>query len=106
MSRETQREWVRTKDNGFEKRGPVGCFMSPDGKFRSDRGVAGPLRLGTEPKVGPSGALLDGTSDWGMDRVTPRDFDPMGTSMNRTANPEKTRLISKEVRRYGKGGKD
>jgi hypothetical protein len=39
-------------------------------------------------------------SDFGMDRVTPRGFDPLGTSDTRAPAQEASTLISKEVRRY------
>jgi hypothetical protein len=39
-------------------------------------------------------------SDFGMDRVSPRGFDPLGTSDTRAPTQEASTLISKEVRRY------
>jgi hypothetical protein len=51
--------------------------------------------------VGPKGALRgSNTSDFGMDRVSPRGFDPIGTSDARAPAQESSTLISKEVRRY------
>jgi hypothetical protein len=65
------------------------------------------LRLGTAPGVGPRGALRGGNnSDFGMDRVTPRGFDPLGTSDTRAPPQEASTLISKETRRgYGRRDK-
>jgi hypothetical protein len=56
--------------------------------------------MGTSSGVGPRGALFrDGFgSDFGMDRITPRGFDPEGTSLARSGTQESSGLISKEVR--------
>lgn len=91
MSQENQRPWIPAK------REPVGFFQTPDVAQRSDRSLAGPLRMGTAPGVGPSGAGTTGSSDFETDRVTPRDFDPMGTTRDRFASIPSAR-ISKEVR--------
>lgn len=80
------------------KRERVADFLTPDGFFRSSRSLAGPLRLGTEPRVGPSGAPAERTSDFEMDRVRPRDFDPMGTSRQRTGTIPSD-LIARQRRR-------
>jgi hypothetical protein len=81
------------------KRERTGDFLTPDGFLRSGRPVAGPLRLGTEPRVGPRGLLQDGTvSDFGMDRVSPRGFDPMGTSDTRAPPQEGSNLLSRQIR--------
>ena len=83
-----QREWPRGRTNGTERRGPTGFYNAPDGVLRSDRSLAGPLRTGTSADVGPrargpvSGDVSN-RSDFGMDRISPRDFDPMGTPRNR-----------------------
>ena len=97
--RRRQSEWP------VEKRTPVGHFQTADTVLRSDRSVAGPLRLGTEPRVGPAGLPDSGGSDFGMDRVSPRDFDPMGTSTTRAPGREPSTLVSREVRagRVGRG---
>jgi hypothetical protein len=104
MSRESQSPWPRPQQTGSQgyRAEPNACFLSPDGKARSDRSLAGPLRLGTEPRVGPRGALRNGSSDMGVDRVSPRGFDPLGTSDSRAPPQEASTLISKEVRRYNK----
>lgn len=95
MTKETQREWFPAK------REPVGFFQTADVALKSDRSLAGPLRMGTAPGVGPSGAQLGGNSDFEVDRTTPRDFDPFGTTRNRFGEIPSAR-ISKEVR--GQGG--
>ena len=85
----SQREYPRGRPNGSEKRSPTGCFLTADGFLRSDRSLSGPLRTGTSADVGPRAqgvraGDVSRTSDFGMDRVTPRDFDPMGTSRRRS----------------------
>lgn len=81
------------------KRERIGDFLTPDGYLRSERPLAGPLRLGTEPRVGPRGLLRDGTaSDFEMDRITPRGFDPMGTSDTRAPPQEGSSLLSRQIR--------
>jgi hypothetical protein len=87
MARQT--EWPRGKDNGGARGDPDGRFLTADGFLKSGRSLAGPLRTGTEPRVGPRArgpAETDqsAVSDFGMDRVSPRDFDPMGTSRRRS----------------------
>ena len=99
MSKENQREWPRGRDDGSEKRSPTAFFATPDDYPRSGRSVAGPLRMGTEPRVGPKGALRNGSSDMGMDRITPREMDPMGTSVTRAPQVrEPSSLVSRELR--------
>jgi hypothetical protein len=93
MAERKQGEWPAVK------RQPVADYLTPNGFLRSGRPLAGPLRLGTEPRVGPKGLLPDGTaSDFGMDRVTPRGFDPMGTSNTRAPAQEGSTLLSRSVR--------
>lgn len=97
MSRENQKEWLPAK------REPLGCFMVPDGKLRSDRVLVGALRLGTSPGIGPSGPTLDGRSDFRTDRLSPRGCDPLGTAIERyTGSQPAAKFISKEVRQYKK----
>jgi hypothetical protein len=89
-----QGEWPRVRNN------PTGYFQHPDGILKSTRSLAGPLRLGTEDRVGPKGFLRDGNaSDFGMDRVSKRGFDPMGTSDSRDNAQEASSLLSRESRR-------
>lgn len=81
------------------KRERIADFLTPDGFLRSERSVAGPLRMGTEPRVGPKGLVSGGTaSDFEMDRVSPRGFDPMGTSDERAPRQESSPLLSRAVR--------
>lgn len=84
------------------KRERIGTFATPDGYAVSDRPVAGPLRLGTEPRVGPRGPLRGSASDFEMDRVSPRGFDPMGTSDARGPAQEASYLLSREIRGRGR----
>lgn len=84
---------------------PPAITASPDANLRSNRALAGPLRLGTSPGVGPSGAP-DATgldSDFGVDRVSPRDFDVLGTSDARTAVFPESELIARAGRRRRRG---
>lgn len=104
MTKETQSPWPRMKPSGEGPRAPNACYLHPDGKLRSDRGLAGPLRLGTEPRIGPKGAPDPGGSDFGMDYISPRRFDPMGTHDVRAPVREASELISREVRKYGGRG--
>jgi len=98
MARENQREWPMTQANGMERNAPTAIFTHPNGYLKSGRSLAGPLRMGTSRGVGPSGPLLDGASDMGVDRVSPRRFDPIGNSLNRAGEREKSPLISRELR--------
>ena len=84
----TRREWPRTRTDGTERGGPTAFFQTPDGFLKSGRSLAGPLRTGTSADVGPRarGAVAgdySNRSDFGMDRIAPRDFDPMGTCRSR-----------------------
>jgi hypothetical protein len=80
---------------------PPACTLTPNGYLKSDRPLVGPLRMGTAPGVGPRNRLDDGTinSDFGTDRVSPRGFDPAGTSSTRGPAQEKSTRTSREVRR-------
>lgn len=95
-----QREWPRGRTtDGTSRNSPTGYFLKNEVIQRSDRSLDGPLRLGTAPGVGPRGALRNGSSDLGMDRISPRGFDPMGTSDTRAPAQEASDLLSREVRR-------
>ena len=103
MPREEQREWPRQRpSDGTERTSPRAMFVTSDGYLRIDRSVSGPLRIGTEKRVGPRGALRDGGSDFGVDRVSPRRFDPIGTHDERAPARESSELVSKETRRSRK----
>lgn len=81
------------------KRERIADFLSPDGYLRSERSLGGPLRMGTEPRVGPKGLVAGGTaSDFGMDRISKRGFDPMGTPDERSNVQESSPLLSRQVR--------
>ena len=70
--------------------------MTADGYLKSGRPLAGPLRLGTAPGVGPKGTGDNGgNSDFGVDRISPRGFDPIGTALDRYGPQE----ASERVRR-------
>lgn len=92
MSRETQRPW------NPPKREPTGYFQTADVVMRSDRSLAGPLRMGTARGAGPTGAVLGGASDFEMDRITPRKYDPIGNSHERSPEFPKSSLLSRESR--------
>lgn len=98
MTKETQAPWPRVRDTGTERRAPTAFFTTGNGYQKSERSLAGPLRLGTEPRVGPSGMLRNGSSDMGLDRISPRGFDPMGTALNRYGPQESSPLIARELR--------
>ena len=95
--------WPRMDSNtGAGRNSPNACFQTPDGMRMSERSLAGPLRMGTSPGVGPRGGAVatervEGRSDFGMDRVSPRWFDPMGTITTRSAGPG-SELVSSEIR--------
>jgi hypothetical protein len=70
----SQKEWPEVKRN------PVGRFVHPDGIWKSDQPLVGPLRLGTTPGVGPKGPAViadyqNTQSDFGTDLVA-RDRKP------------------------------
>lgn len=89
-----QGEWPTVRGN------PTGYFQHPDVILKSTRSLAGPLRMGTEPRVGPRGFVDGGSSasDYGMDRVSKRGFDPIGTSDSRDNAQEPSSLLSRESR--------
>ena len=100
----TEREWPRTRQDGTEKGGPTGFFQTADGVLKSGRSPAGPLRTGTEPRVGPraGGRSVAGEgrdSDFGMDRISPRGFDPIGTPDDRIGPQPASDLVTEKVRR-------
>ena len=76
------------------KREPIADFAVPDGYFRSSRPLTGPLRTGTEPRVGPRDREVGAVnSDFEMDRVSPRRFDPMGTQDRRAPDFPRSTLL-------------
>ncbi|MBA0087716.1 MAG: hypothetical protein HRJ53_22250 [Acidobacteria bacterium Pan2503] len=98
MTKETQAPWPRVRDTGTERRAPTAFFVTANAYQKSERSVAGPLRMGTAPGVGPTGALRNGSSDWSMDRISPRRFDPIGDSLNRAGEQQTSPLLSRELR--------
>lgn len=80
---------------------PPAITVSPDGTWNSARRFVGPLRAATEPRVGPRGAPNAETidTDVGVDRISPRTWDPMGTSDARTAVFPPSELIARVARR-------
>jgi hypothetical protein len=100
MAEEKQRGWLMRGSLGAGTNAPVPFFQAPGILERSGRSVAGPLRRGTlRENVGPRGGRPTFGSDMGMDRVTPRGFDPMGTSLERAPRQEASQLIARETRR-------
>jgi hypothetical protein len=85
-------EWPTNRD-------PAATFVTPDGYLKSGRSLAGPLRMGTAPGVGPKGAGDGGNgSDFGTDRISPRGFDPMGTDLDRTGSQEPSERVKRNGR--------
>jgi hypothetical protein len=97
-------EWPRANlETGAGRGDPTARFQTPDGILKSDRSLAGPLRMGTSPGVGPRGSAVatgrvEGGSDFGMDRVSPRPFDPMGTPDRRAPDFPESSLVSRDIR--------
>jgi hypothetical protein len=82
-----QSEWPTNRD-------PTAVFVTPDGYQKSGNSLAGPLRTGTEPRVGPRGAVAGGNrSDFGTDRIDPRGFDPIGTALDRYGPQEESERV-------------
>lgn len=86
---------------------PRAHFLTADGYLRSDRELSGSHRTGTEARVGPRSdgpneADYGRQSDFGMDRIAPRDFDPMGTPRNRFGDIPSD-LITGKLGRRGNG---
>jgi hypothetical protein len=102
MSRHIGRQgpWPRVRD---EQQTKDARFLHPNGFQKYDRSLVGPLRFGTEPGVGPRGPAValgraEERSDMGVDRVSPREFDPMGTGMSRYRPQNESDLISRQKR--------
>jgi hypothetical protein len=82
-------EWPTNRD-------PAATFVTRDGYLKSGRSVAGPLRMGTAPGVGPKGAADGGSSsDFGVDRISPPGFDPIGTDLTRTGRQEASERVKR-----------
>jgi hypothetical protein len=106
MTYDNQRAWPRTRRSGTARSDPRACFQAPGILEISDRSVAGPLRLGTEPRVGPRGIRGGGIggSDMGMDRMELPPVDRIGVKYPEVDRP--VRPISRLVRSYNKGKRD
>lgn len=88
-----QGEWPTVRED------KTAFFATPDGYLKSGRQLAGGLRLGTEPRVGPRGAGGENNSDFGVDRLSPRGFDPIGTALDRYGAQESSDFLSGQRRR-------
>ena len=96
-----QGEWGVLDTNGVERGAPMGHFLTCDGTFMTpDRGLAGPLRFATEPRVGPRGGSVEAAdsvrSDMGLDRISPRGMDPMAWPVRMPQQP--SGLLSTHIR--------
>jgi hypothetical protein len=87
-----QTEWPRIK------RQPNAYFTGPDGYHRSDRDVAGPLRMGTTPEVGPKGPAVradrSSVTDFGMDRIDGTAGHDINKGTSQPPPPYKSDLIA------------
>lgn len=91
-----QREWPRGQENGAGRNAPAASYLTRDGVLNSARSLAGPLRMGTAPGVGPRGSNgVIGDSDFGLDKIRDR-FDPIGTSDNRAGTYPRSVRIRRE----------
>jgi hypothetical protein len=103
----SEREWPRTREtDGTERGSPTGYYQGSDGVMKSSRSLAGPLRTGTEPRVGPrsggrSAVGESRDSDFGMDRISPRGFDPIGTPDDRIGPQPSSDLVTEQIRKRG-----
>jgi hypothetical protein len=89
------------------KRQRIADFVTPDGYLRSERNLAGPLRMGTARGTGPTGfAPGGGSSDFGVDRITPKRFDVIGSHNDRAPPRPSSTLLSRAVRSRGIPGKE
>jgi hypothetical protein len=103
MTKETQKPWPPLRESGTQRRAPTAFFATPDNYLKSERSLAGPLRMGTEPSVGPRGALRDGNSDFGVDRIK-NVKDAIGQKYPETDSPPP--LISRELRNSNRRRED
>lgn len=98
-------EWPRGKANGAGRNAPIARYLIPDGCTSDAYSLAGPLRTGTSPDVGPraKGPTAPGRTydtDFGTDRGSPHRFDPIGTSLDRYAPKGiATTFTTRQVRR-------
>ena len=86
-----EREWPRVRGN------PTAIYATAQGYLISDRQVAGPLRMGTAPGVGPRGrGGGGGDSDFGMDRLEHAPVDRVGVKYPEVDPP--VPLLSRRMR--------
>jgi hypothetical protein len=104
MTKETQRPWPRVRDTGVERRAPTAFFAAPDGYLKSERSLAGPLRMGTAPGIGPRGAIRNGSSDFGMDRLEMKPVDRCGVKYPEVDPP--VPMVSRELRNSNRRSED
>ena len=78
---------------------PPALTITPDCTLSSARSLAGPLRVGTAPGVGPrrQGNSAGFGSDFGVDRMEQRQVDSIGVKYPETDRPVTT--IAREGRR-------
>lgn len=101
-----RRAWpYGNRDPELNRDAPVAYFAVPDGYHRSNRDVAGPLRMGTTPEVGPKGPAVraDRTwrSDFGMDRIDPSAGHDLNQGTSSPPPPYRSDLIA-QVERNGR----
>lgn len=91
-----QGEWPRVQ------REPGAYFAVPDGYYRSDRDVAGTLRMGTTPEVGPKGPAViadrEKLTDYGMDRIDGTASREINKGTSSPPPPRRSRLIARYER--------
>lgn len=91
-----QGEWPRVQ------REPDAYFAVPDGYYRSDRDVAGTLRMGTTRNVGPKGEAViadrEKRTDYGMDRVDPNAAREINKGTSSPPPPIRSKLIARVER--------
>jgi hypothetical protein len=85
-------------DPVLNRNAPDVYFTGPDGYHRSDRAVAGPLRMGTTADVGPRGPAVKADrswqSDFGMDRIDGTAGREINKGTSQPPPPYKSELIA------------
>lgn len=92
-----QGEWPRVKRDPEKV-----YFTSPNGYQRSDLDVAGPLRMGTTPNVGPKGPAVwadrSFRTDYGMDRIDGTASHDINKGTKEPPPPMHSDLIARDIR--------
>ena len=101
-----KRTWpYGNSDPALNRDAPDVYFTGPDGYHRSDREVAGPLRMGTTPNVGPKGPAVWADRSWrsdlGMDRIDGTAGREINKGTSKPPPPYKSDLIA----RWERGGR-